>query len=675
MPLGFLVPAVLAGLAALVLPLLLHLRQRERQRPRAFPSLMFLSRLPMRTDRRKRVTDLPLLLLRLFTLALLIAAFARPFVRQVLPAGAGAPGLTVIAVDRSQSMGYRTVPRAVADAVAAIVAALPSGERIAVVGYGTTAEVLAMPTTDRSVIREALADATPLATGTRHTAALRAAGQLLAAEPLPGSILLITDAQQEAGRDVEDVALSPRTTIRVVPVGVPAPDNAAVAGVAIEWLPASVGRRGAVAVRLVRSGGRAPRTVSATLWVDGRATEVQEVSLPADGTTTVTYPSVAIPLAAARLEVRLGEDDLPADDRFHAAVAADATLRVLLVSEGRDDGRFVAQALGIGSPRMVVERRAVVDAAMLARSAVVWFQDVPPPSGPASEALAAWVAGGGGVVVAAGPRLAAARVGTSFLPATVRGEVAREGALLGEPARTHPALAPFAELTTDPLATVRVRAHPVLEANGVGRALLRYDDGTPALIAGAVGRGRAAVIGIPLELRGGDFPVQPSFLPFVRGVAIWASGRNDVPVARAGGDVWSMPLAPLAGRVRAPDGTDTPARDGLAVLLPQAGFHALLDGPASEVPIALTAVNAPVAEADLRAITPEELLRGVSGAVGGGAGGAAIPPAAELERRQSGWRWVLLAAALLLAAETWLASRGWRGMAAVPMPRIEGEGA
>ncbi len=64
MGLGFLVPLFLAGLAAIGIPLAMHLRHRERQRPTRFPSLMFLQRIAIRTDERRRITDWPLLLLR-----------------------------------------------------------------------------------------------------------------------------------------------------------------------------------------------------------------------------------------------------------------------------------------------------------------------------------------------------------------------------------------------------------------------------------------------------------------------------------------------------------------------------------------------------------------------------------------------------------------------------------
>ncbi len=81
MPLAFLVPAFLAGLAAIAIPVMLHLRRRERERPMRFPSLMFLKRIPFVTARRRRITDLPLLLLRALIVTLVVLAFARPFVR------------------------------------------------------------------------------------------------------------------------------------------------------------------------------------------------------------------------------------------------------------------------------------------------------------------------------------------------------------------------------------------------------------------------------------------------------------------------------------------------------------------------------------------------------------------------------------------------------------------
>src|SRR6478735_9274626 len=105
---GFVAPLVLVGLGALALPVLIHLIQREKKRVVEFPSLMFLRRIPYQSVRRRRIRHWALLLMRLAALALIVAAFARPFFRRQALAAATQNGAreVVIAVDTSYSMGY-----------------------------------------------------------------------------------------------------------------------------------------------------------------------------------------------------------------------------------------------------------------------------------------------------------------------------------------------------------------------------------------------------------------------------------------------------------------------------------------------------------------------------------------------------------------------------------------
>ena len=90
---SFLAPLFLAGLAALAIPVVIHLVQRDSREPVRFPSLMFLSRIPHQTTRRRRVRHPLLLALRLLALALIVAAFARPLLGgRAAAAVAGAGG-------------------------------------------------------------------------------------------------------------------------------------------------------------------------------------------------------------------------------------------------------------------------------------------------------------------------------------------------------------------------------------------------------------------------------------------------------------------------------------------------------------------------------------------------------------------------------------------------------
>src|SRR6266853_6133370 len=100
---SFLTPFFLLGLGAIAIPILIHLIQRERKRVIEFPSLMFVRRIPYQSVRRRRIRHWFLLLLRAASVALIVAAFARPFMRQSAVALAVSGGARDIVVLLDQS--------------------------------------------------------------------------------------------------------------------------------------------------------------------------------------------------------------------------------------------------------------------------------------------------------------------------------------------------------------------------------------------------------------------------------------------------------------------------------------------------------------------------------------------------------------------------------------------
>lgn len=97
MSLGLLFPAALAGLLALLLPLLIHLARREEHTPLPFAALRWLQ-LRARPQQRIRISEWPLLLLRMLLLALLVLLLAGPGLSgtdpDTTPVIAVAPGLS-----------------------------------------------------------------------------------------------------------------------------------------------------------------------------------------------------------------------------------------------------------------------------------------------------------------------------------------------------------------------------------------------------------------------------------------------------------------------------------------------------------------------------------------------------------------------------------------------------
>lgn len=103
---SFLAPLYLLGLAALSLPVVFHLIRRRPSNRAPFSSVMFLQPSPPRLTKRSRVEHWLLLALRAAALALLAFAFARPFLPEATELQlAGPPSRRVaILLDTSASM-------------------------------------------------------------------------------------------------------------------------------------------------------------------------------------------------------------------------------------------------------------------------------------------------------------------------------------------------------------------------------------------------------------------------------------------------------------------------------------------------------------------------------------------------------------------------------------------
>ena len=91
---GFLAPWFLAGLAAVALPVYIHLLRRQTTTPRPVSSLMFFERGTQSSTRHRRLRYLLLFALRALLVALLALVFANPFLRRSSAAASDRRGVS-----------------------------------------------------------------------------------------------------------------------------------------------------------------------------------------------------------------------------------------------------------------------------------------------------------------------------------------------------------------------------------------------------------------------------------------------------------------------------------------------------------------------------------------------------------------------------------------------------
>ena len=682
---GFLTPLFLIGLAGLAIPVLIHLTRQEKGKPLRFPSLMFLKRIPFEETSRRRIRHWVLLVMRLAALGLLVAAFARPFVRGGALASVGGPGPeeVVILLDRSYSMELGDNWSRAVDHAKGVVTALRPQDRVSLVTFSETPHLLHRSINDPVRVAATLDTLRTGSLATRIGPAVKLARSTLAASELPRQrVVVISDFQRTGWRPDPDATLPTEVVIETVVIGEEGAANLALTDLELDRQSAGNRERVTVSARLINTGD-SEAAADVTLAIDDTDIGTTTVTAPAGGAVPVTFDPFTLTHPFTRGEVRVAEvpgTGLGEDNALHFVASPGGDLTVLIVDpvgEG-DSNLYLRGALAIaeGAGFSTLLLRGAPNDSQLGAADVVVLNGAPFPGGNAGDRLRTFVEEGGGLLVALGQRSTIPSVHAEFLPATV-GPVT-EGAgerRLGFVDYDHAVFEAFMGPRSGDFsqaAFYRTRRVDVTD----GRVTAQFDDGTPALVEGRRGKGRILVWASGLDRFWNNLALQPVYLPFVHRMTRFLGGRGEIPPWHlAGSTVNLSTLAEAGTTLEIPAGAVAMEPGGGSVALDAATSLLRLDrrgiweirppGDRLEHPMAVAA-NVDVTESDLARMDVEEFVGAVGGepAEGEAADDTTMTDAAALdlqaadfERRQSFWRYLLAAVFLLLVSETVLANR------------------
>ena len=178
---SFLNPFLLFGSLALAIPVLIHMVRREKSEIVPFSSLMFLLKVPKRSIRQQKIKNLLLMAMRLLILALLVGAFARPYLTKPAATAVNANSNrgVVLLLDNSYSMRYGDNFDKLKAEARGRIDSLRAGDRMAIVSFNEGASLLAQPTTDKNALKAALDTLQPSYGATRFYEAFVLADRIL----------------------------------------------------------------------------------------------------------------------------------------------------------------------------------------------------------------------------------------------------------------------------------------------------------------------------------------------------------------------------------------------------------------------------------------------------------------------------------------------------------------
>ena len=707
---GFVTPLLLGGAALVALPIVLHLVMRREAQQLQFPALRFVQQRRSLNQHRLRLRHLLLLALRCGIIALLAFALARPTLRgSSAPGKQDAPVATALVFDNSLRMQYEHENRSrleqAKDLAAWLLEQLPADSPVTIVDRGGRQRGQDMDRTAAELRVERL-DAS--ATVRPMEDALRDATRWLEDKPdYRGEIYVFTDMSSEAwpadtvaefGKRIDELR---GTNVYLIDVGVREPRNMRLGPLRLSSERLAPGGLLRLETELSTAGeSNAVGEAVVELYVgDGAAAPdkrgQQSVALSRERPAPVEFSLSGLELGTHQGFVRVAASDaLPTDDVRYFTVDVRPPSKILLLGETAEDALFLREALaptaavGLVQPKFAcdVAQYGRIDEIALADFAAVGLVDPPPLPDATWKALADFADQGGGVGIYLGRRARREEMNRpapqELLPAKLRWQ-SREATYLRPVAVEHPALGELRELgDAVPWSEFPVFKYWELEAGSQSaHVVASFANGKPALVERQLGAGRVLMLTTPVSEPAHDdpwnlLPTGPEpwpFLALANGIAEYLAGSGQSQLNYLAGQTVVLPLAPeervTSYVLQMPDGSAvrqplTPGQQDLSLATTDAlGNYRVQAGGRQERLDRGFSVNLPAELTRLERADATQLVAAL-----GKERARVARTREEIEVRVGLARTghelfpiVILAVALVLAAEQWLANRFYQG--------------
>jgi hypothetical protein len=656
---GFFAPWFLAGVAAVGLPIWLHLLKKHRSTPLPFASLMFFEQHIQSSIKHKRLRYLVLFALRTALVALIALAFAKPYVHQKALPASRAGEVSILAVDNSLSMRAGDRLAHAKQMAKTAIGRLGPGQRAEVMAFGARMQAMSELTDDHAALSAGVDAIEPSDARTSFAELARAARSIAQSLRLPVAVQLYSDMQQSGMppnfndlRLNQDVRLAPHSVDKQVP-------NFTVENVVAPRRVYDAKKQRVLATIAGFGTKKADRVVSLSL--NGRVVESKTVTVPENGRATAEFLSLDVPHGQNKGEVRIdAADTLPQDDHFYFSTERVEPRHALFVHEADNSQGllyFKSALEASGQTAFMIDPATPEQVTNVSpeRYAFVVLSDAGSLPAAFENELRGYVRSGGSLLIALGRNSAAI---THVPVSDVRFEETRYAGREGDKFQTaawldssHPAI-----LNDNRWEGVKFY-QAIRVAPGDARVVARLSDQTPLLLDQQVGQGRILIFTSTLDNIANDFPLHASFVPFVEQTARYL-GRLDA--GPAGVTVGSFAeLRDTKAKGAAVDVIDPHGVSALSlaegasaenIQFTESGFYEIHRPTGPET----VAVNADRHESDL-APAPQETLtlwentaQGTSGAGGTSESG---------QRDLSLWWYVMIAVLALAFAESLLGNK------------------
>lgn len=570
----FVNPSLIAFASGGLIPIIIHLLHRQRFRRIRWGAMQFLLNAIKKTQRRIRLENLLLLLIRILIMVLLAFAIARPLVKShawALPFDSNTNYIFVM--DVSYSMAYKR-----AQATALELAKRRAREMLEKIQFSSEDTFTLILLSDYPEI--------PLKSAKKKETALEAIEEIELTDygtSMPRTFALIEDRIRYSGnvdkriylftdmqrtawetgneaelirfqKQLERLSKDDRIRFFFIDVGEENAVNAAIVGIETSDRVPTVKARTSFIAHLYNFSDIPLERMTVSMLVNGVNKAERIVSVDPRSLAQVTFEHEFLEAGPYRIRFSIDPDFLSKDDSRYLALDVKDAVRILLVDgnpgSGLDSGtKFVQLALDpLGEGRMFqvdVKTSDTLPIEELDRYEAVFWADVQFLSPEKLERIRDYVRSGGGLFIALGPRVDREfynkelwEEGQGLLPAKlteIRGverekiEAGRETPFhLHRIRLEHPLWRTFRdEKLAEMLGQIEFGQYWGLEGYEAGSVLASFQGpiDTPAFLEKRFGEGRVILYGSTLNKEWTLFPTRNPYLPVMIDAARFLASR------------------------------------------------------------------------------------------------------------------------------------------------------
>ncbi|UCH64628.1 MAG: BatA and WFA domain-containing protein [Ignavibacterium sp.] len=546
----FLNPAVLMGLAAASIPVLIHLLNLRKLKKIEFSTLNFLKQLQKNKIRRVRLKQWLLLALRVLIILMLVTAFARPTLEGVSIGGTTSAAKTtaIFVLDDTFSMSVidqkGSYFNQAIETIKRLLNQLEKGDDVGLILVSGDKDY-ELPLTSNINSLEKRLDELKIssASGTISSALIAASGLISQSKNFNKEIYLLTDFQK--GRIAIDENISNlnqvlKEQVKLYSFGFA---EEVVYNIGIDALLVTTkifekGKPVRFEATVTNYSGQTVNNLVVSLFLGGKRSAQQSINLNPGETTVVQLEGITKQTGYVDAYVEIEDDDISMDNTRYASVYIPEVISVIILHENIADTKFIKLALQPavenGNIKLTEQKLSRINSVQLNSYDVVIL--VGGNENFNTDELLAYLRNGGGVALfpSSQPELSGFQnlAGKILLPSpsgiVISSDENSDPVDFDKTDFNHPV---FQNIFRDDkkmqIASPEIKTYYKISPRGKGNSLITLLDGSSFLGEYKIGNGKVFVFNVAPVLEWSDFPLKSIFAPLIyKSIYYLAAKRN-----------------------------------------------------------------------------------------------------------------------------------------------------